>query len=318
MSSKHDRIAHAMLQFHLFRIPHPSLGDIADEIDTLRSLGRQSRELWEANGKRGARTPHKYLAIIGPSHTGKSTAIRHYLENMVQPEDAEMRPVVHVTLSSKATIKQLATDILEEYKADNSTVGNASSLYVPASRTVETAQTDVLVLDGIHHLQGKDGETATDVTETIKRYLIRGSSPLILVGTDDAKPLLVGNPQFKNRTFTPIFLRPLDVKDPKQWKTFVQHCGGFDLKLVEHGIFPEFSGLDERDVPACVYDVSGGVIGTASNLFQAAAIKAIKEEATRIGRGHLEAAVDEWARPLEVIDYNPFRDGVADLKVKKA
>lgn len=319
--SRIKHLAFAMEQFRLFRIPHPRLLDIGDELATLRELGMQSRDQWVAKGSRGQRMPQKFLPIIGPSGSGKSTAIKHYIETVLAKEthDDETRPVVHVTLSAKATTRQLGSDILQEYGDPEADVGSAMRLLARASNTIEMARTDVLVLDEIHHLHNLEGNTtAWSVTETIKRMLIRGACPFILIGTEQAKPLLLQNRQFVNRSLPPIFLDPLNINDPKEWKTFKEHCGGFDVKLVEHKVFEKLSGLMGGDVPACVYDVCKGVIGEASNIFETAAAVAIKRDGDRIVLDDLEKAVDIWARALDVTDRNPFRDGLPKLSTKKA
>jgi len=98
---------------------------------------------------------------------------------------------------------------------------------------------------------------------------------------------------------------------------FVDHCAGFDLKLLEHGIFPKLSGLVAGDIPACMYEVSGGVIGTVSNVFEAAAIIALRGERDCITRDDLSEAVRSWAIPQEIINWNPFIQGVGPLGLKR-
>jgi len=323
-----DRIAHARNEFRKFRIPHPRLMRVAEEIRVMREVGRQAREDWLAQGRKGGRTPQKFLPIIGPSGSGKSTCIKHYLETVVAGErhDEEVRPVVHVTLSAQATTKRLGSDILEEYEDPDFEEGTATKLLRRAANHIDAALTEVLVLDEIHHLINNDntmnaqggGKTAWSVTETIKRMLIRGACPLILMGTEQAKPLLLKNPQFKQRCYPPIFLNPLDLSVPDEKEMFLDHCAGFDMKLVEHRIFPEPSGLIAGDIPACVYDVSRGVIGTASNLFEVAAEIALRRGDDRIRRGDIQTAVLTWAIPLEITDHDPFAHGARRLKPSRA
>lgn len=323
-----ERIAYARNEFRRFRIPHPRLLRIADEIAIMRTASRQARQEWLARERKGKRIPQKFLPIIGPSGSGKSTCIMHYLETAIAAErlDEEIRPVVHVTLSAQATTKRLGSDILEEYEDPDFEEGTASKLLRRASNHIDAAGTEVLVLDEIHHLINNDnsmsaqggGKTAWSVTETIKRLLIRGACPLILIGTEQAKPLLLKNPQFKERCYPPIFLNPLDLSIGDERAMFLDHCAGFDLKLVEHGIFQRLSGLIADDIPACMYDVSRGVIGTASNVFEAAAELALRRGDDRIRRDDLSAAVRTWAMPLEIIDHDPFDGGAPRLRRREA
>ncbi|PXW62969.1 ATP-binding protein [Methylobacterium sp. B4] len=313
-----DRIAHAKLQFRLFRLPNSRVDRIRREINILRKVGEGSRKLWEQKGMRGPRIPQKYLAIIGPSGSGKSTCIKTYVEEMLEDEalDDEVKPVAHVTLSAEANTKSLGSDILEEYDDAEFNVGIARTLLKRASNAMEMARTDVMVLDEFHHLIRNDKGTdrSWTVTETVKRMLIRGACPLVLVGIETAKPLPVNNPQIAQRAYTPLFIKPLDAKYAADRQEFLDHCHGFDLKLVEHGIFEERSGLLANGIPANMFDVSGGVIGTASNTFEAAAVFALERGARRIEWEDLVEAVDAWAIEMGMTDHNPFRHGPRALR----
>lgn len=317
-----DRLAHARLEFRKFRIPHPHVARIAREISVLRKVGQASRAEWEAKGRRGARIPQKFLAIIGTSQVGKSTAVQNYLEMVVAAEDHDdqTEPVLHVTLTSQATTKSLGSDILEAYEDVEFDTGTARSLLRRASIQIESARTDVLVLDEIHHLidNDKNGTTAWSVTETIKRMLIRGACPFIIMGTEKARPLLLNNSQFKGRTYTPLFLDPLDLAHPAERQTFIEHCAGFDLKLVEHGIFPRPSGLVRGEIPAALYDVSGGVIGTASAVFEAATEAAIRGGRDAVILDDISDAIDDWAIPLQYTDYNPITQGLREIRPRRS
>ena len=316
-----DRLAHARLEFRKFRIPHPHVARIASELNVLRKVGQAARREWEAKGSRGKRIPQKFLAIIGPSQVGKSTSVENYLETVIAAEDHDdqTEPVLHVTLTSKANTKSLGQDILEAYVDNDFDSGTARSLLRRASTQVESARTDVLILDEIHHLIDNDkaGTTAWSVTETIKRMLIRGACPFVIMGTEKARPLLLNNPQFKGRTYTPLFLEPLDLAKPAERKTFVEHCAGFDLKLVEHGIFPKPSGLVRGEIPAALYDVSRGLIGTASSVFEAAAEIAIRDSRKNITLDDISDAIDTWAIPLQFTDYNPISQGLREIPPRK-
>ncbi len=137
-----DRLAHAKLEFRKFRIPHPHVARIAAELGVLRKVGQASRREWEAKGMRGARIPQKFLAIIGPSQTGKSTSVQNYLETVVHAEghDDQVEPVLHVTLSAKATTKSLGSDILEAYLDNDFDVGTARSRCCVAPRSRSRAR----------------------------------------------------------------------------------------------------------------------------------------------------------------------------------
>jgi hypothetical protein len=318
-----DRISHARVEFRKVRIPHPQVERIRTELDTLRNVGRKTREEWEQRGRRGKRPRQKYLAIIAPSGCGKSTCVDDYLETVVANENHPERivPAQYLELSPQATTKSLGSDILKAYDDPDFEEGTAVKLLRRSRNHIDRERTEVLVLDEFHHVIHNDGggRTAWSVTETIKRMLNYGVCPIVLIGTEDAIPILVSNPQLVNRSYEPLVLRPLDVDVKEEWTTFCDHCAGFDLKLVEHRILPGLSGLVTGDIPACAYDVSGGIIGVASNLFEVAAEHALRREtgSDRITRDDLSAAVRNWAIPNKITDHDPFALGPRKLKPVK-
>jgi hypothetical protein len=316
-----ERLARIQIEFKRFRIPHPRLLTVRERIDTMRAVARMSRRNAAEVGGHANPMPHMFLPIIAPSGSGKSTCIIDYLENVLGQEKLEkgQRPLMHVTLSAQATTKRLGSDILEAFEDPDFEQGVAEHLLRRAYNHLELAQTEVLVLDELQHLIRTDTTRATawSVTETIKRMLIRGVCPMILMGTQEARAVLLTNPQMKSRCLEPIFLDPLDISLPNERDMFLEHCVGVDLKMVEHGIFTERSNLLSGDIPQCLYDVSQGVIGIVSNLVMNAALIATMASRRHIERDDLDQATQRWAIPTEVTDYNPFRNGARELKLRK-
>ncbi|MBD9571875.1 TniB family NTP-binding protein [Ensifer sp. ENS08] len=173
--------------------------------------------------------------------------------------------------------------------------------------------TELLVIDEIQHLSGDRRRKrstavsdATPVTDTMKVMLIRGLVPIVFVGIPEARHHLFGDPQLAERCINELDFKPLDLMKPKERKIFLEYCGRLSLKLHQHEIFEDETDLLNGDIPACLHIVSGGRIGTVSNLVLFASIIAFEQDARCITRDHLVQATDEWAIPKGVIDYNPF------------
>lgn len=153
----------------------------------------------------------------------------------------------------------------------------------------------------------------------LKKILIRGVCPLILVGTMDAEPVLLSDTQMKMRCLPPLYMPPLDMTDPQDRNTWVEHCAGFDIELVRHGIFKQHSQLAFGNIPAWTLEAVGeGVIGLASRLFEVATVAALMRGAPCIEWEDLVAAVDTYALPLRLTDDNPFRREPAKLRKRAA
>lgn len=315
-------VARIEVEFANFRIPHPRLVEVGKRLDEMRNVAEASRAEWIARGRPKKRMPMKFLPVIAPSGSGKSTSVAMYLEDVVGKEafGKNHRPVVHVTLSSEATTKRLGSDILEEFGDPDPETGTAPQLMRRTYNALEVAETDVLVIDEIQHLIHADTgqRTAWSVTETLKRMLIRGACPLVLMGTPEAKSVLLSNNQMKQRALEPVFLEPLDIQVAEERTMFIEHVAGIDLKMVEHGLAQEPSGLVVGDLPACFYDVSKGVIGTVSNLVMVAAKHAARDGRRGVTREDLSHATRRWAIPTGISDHDPFANGARDLKQLKA
>ncbi len=312
-----DNIARAELEFREFRIPNRRTNLVFEQIDVLRRVAREAQAEWEAKGNPRAKRPEqKFLPIIAPSHTGKSTAIHHYAETVVAKEEHRPRdrPFLHVTLAQKTSTKRLASDILEEFGDPSFEKGTEAALDARIRAYIAGCKTEVIVLDEIQHVIDSDdskdplagGKAAWSVTEKIKRFLIEGQCPLVLVGTEQAWPILFKNPQLTNRCYPPIHMKPLDPADPDDVRLFLEHVSGFDLKLVERGIFPARSNLVGGNLPPALFEISGGMIGQVSRFLEAATVIALREGASKIDERHLSEAVREWAIPLGYVKHDPF------------
>ncbi|WP_400768741.1 TniB family NTP-binding protein [Methylosinus sporium] len=319
-----------------FLIEHPRLTEAVDRMDKLREIGR------DTIGK-----PQKILPVIGPSGSGKSTNIRAWRDKIVITENIRQdapHPVLHVTLSAKATVKTLGADILHALGENGlpievisdmlgrqrgrrarvadpmNDLKDAQVMYAAAT-ALKIAGVQLLALDEIHHLVHSDGaiKTAWSVSETLKVLADTGVCPIAVIGTYEARRLISAsnNPQFVQRCTTPIALDPLDISIPDELILFAGYVNSLGKQYHRAGIFPEPQNLTREDFLACYYDVSGGVIGTVSRLTEAAADYAIRRGAKTIDREDLSLATRRWAMSLDITDHDPWANGARDLQTIK-
>ncbi|WP_036289743.1 TniB family NTP-binding protein [Methylosinus sp. PW1] len=319
-----------------FLIEHPRLTEALERMDRLRAIGRKTI------GK-----PQKILPIIGPSGSGKSTNIDAWRAKIVVKENIPAHnphPVLHVTLSAKATVKSLGADILHalgenglpiEVIADMlgrqrgrrarvadpmNDLKDAQIMYAAAT-ALKIAGVQLLALDEIHHLVHTDGsiKTAWSVSETLKRLADAGVCPIAVIGTYEARRIISAknNPQFAGRCTSPIKLDPLDISVPNELELFAGYVFALGGHYYDSGIFPQPQNLTREDFLACYYDVSKGVIGDVSRLTEAAAEYAIRRGSKTIDREDLSLATRHWAMSLDITDHDPWMLGARDLKTIK-
>ena len=330
-----ERLAFAEAEFKKFRIELPHLTAAEVRLDAMRASIQHTRGQ-EQNP----------LFLIGPSHSGKSTIIKHWCERIAasEPQQGSSPSILHVTLSTSSTVKSLGADILvalghlappmeviedtarRRGRVRRRSIDPSASdfwLLILAMRSVGLAGVDVLVLDELHHLVQSDKAVVTrySVTEAIKKICIEGVCQVVGVGTERLGAILCADnsKQLANRAQTPIVLRPLDIAISKNAKLFKQWVGAVDEKLVEHGIFPEKCGLARQEWLSSFYDVSRGIIGRVSRLVAEATNHAIINGRHKLAADDLSYATRNWAMFYKLADWDPWKEkqGPRDLKVIK-
>jgi hypothetical protein len=134
----------------------------------------------------------------------------------------------------------------------------------------------------------------------------------------EARHHIFNDIQLASRCYKELDFTALDLAINDEKSTFFDYIGRLGLKLQQHGLFEESTNLLIGDIPACLHEAAGGRLGMATNIILAAAIVAREENTTSVTREHIIQAVDDWAIPLNIIDYNPFRTGLRTLDVRSA
>ncbi|MDB5531494.1 MAG: hypothetical protein JWR51_4597 [Devosia sp.] len=321
--------------FDTMRIIHPRIPEVHQALDDAREVGRLSPY-----------SPKRYVEFFAPSHSGKSTAITTYIENVVVKQaierglfPADMDPqliarkqniVLHVTLSPKATPKSLASDILRRLGDKRCDSGNTGGLLARVYSMLEDEHVELVILDEIQHLASgtvkKPGGTAkkmhlvetTEVTDTLKTMMIRGLVPMVFVGIPEAREHLSVDIQLTNREMNRINFLPLDWSDSSDRETFRRYCGLAGLMIKKHGLMPDDTNFLDGDIPEKLWVSSGGCIGLVSRIAEEATIHAAARGAKRVEYDDLELAIDTRALPNNYCTYNAFRDGVRTKNLKSA
>jgi hypothetical protein len=283
--------------------------------------------------------PKRWSSIFAPTGSGKSTAIRMYLENVVAKEaverglfPADMHPfeiaakqkiVPHITLDGVTSIKTLMQVILTALGGP--TKGTKSDLTRLVYKHTKEPTVELLIIDELQHLlpkKDKDkrpidaGDEPTAITDTLKSMLVSGCVPMVFVGIDDARPVIFNSEQLAGRNVQNIDYSRLDWANLSERKIFLEYCGNVGLKLKQHKLFEQKSNFLAGDIPACLHAACDGRLGVVSRVVEQAALVAAEEEASQVQREHLAQAVDRWAIPNKIIDYNPFR-GIRAAKIIK-
>jgi hypothetical protein len=306
-------------EFRKIRIEHPRLLRIRKALNKLRIEARLNRG-----------SEQFVLPIIGPSQSGKTTAIDHYIETVVNPSNPPRGhlPVLKANLSPRASLRQLQGDILSGLVMDECgdvdyselLSGTEAEFRARVNRYAKLRQTELIVIDEAQHLlRANQRERAKQVADMIKLMAIEGAASFVVVGTDESWPIFHSNgEQTPYRCVEPIILTPLDYEQEYDADLFEGFLAQLDEKYVAHGLTSDYSDFVEGNTPAEFWEVTRGIVGRASRLARIAWEFAFALGEKSVTRDCLAAAVDRWAIPLKLCRSNPFREGARTIEqVKK-
>lgn len=332
--------------FKQMRILHPRVDAITKACEGARRASRI-----------GPLEPKGFMELFAPSGSGKSHAVKIYIEKTVVPDviaqglfPAEMDrveiarrqvKVLHVTLNEKANRENLYADILTRLGAPVKSTANIGTLrrqlysYLrgendPINNPDKQRPCELLILDEIQHLsQGavrhskdkstKEYETiGTDVSDALKFMMIEGMVPVLFVGIPEASMHLRVDPQLRSRHNEAIAFEPLRWSLDTDAKVFSDYCVKVGITAQKVGLLPEVTNLGLHGIPHMLWAASGGLIGLATRLIEEAVFHTLEAGKTQIGILELAQAVDTRGIPQGYCNYNPFREGIIKPKAGKA
>jgi hypothetical protein len=333
--------------FKKMRILHPRVENITRVCEGARRAARDNDD----------EEPQGWIELFAESHSGKSHAVKMYIERTVVPEliaeglfpESMSAPliakrqvrVMHVTLNERATRESLYADILTRLGAKlkgTEKIGTLrKQLYMflrgendPINNPDRKRPCELLILDEIQHLsqgimkqiRGKSTKSleisGTDVTDALKFMMIAGLVPVMFVGIPEARVHLAVDKQMPNRHIEDIDFSPLRWSSDSDAALFTDYCGKMGIMIKRHDLLPEVSNLLADKIPHMLWAASGGLIGLASRIAEEAVYHAQGAGKTTIGVEELALAVDTRAIPQGFCIYNPFREGVIDSAKRRA
>lgn len=287
------------LKIALFRsivIEYPRHAELHDRLDYLQSLGRLT------HGE-----PQMGLRVLAPTGSGKSTAARTYkrLVEKQRPPSEQKIPILYLPLSSATTSRRLMVQILQALQDPLAEKGTEQALQVRAVAFMRRLGVELLIIDEVQHLNFRSS-AKNDVTDALKSFLDAGVAAIAFLGTDEALSLFERNLQLNGRLIAPFDMPKLEtarLEDRSLFASFVSAlCREMEAKL----IFPEPIALVRPQVLGALMEVTDGVIGRVSRLFEVAVEVALRRSGETLTIDDLSIAVDRWAISQNFARRNPF------------
>ncbi len=282
------------------RLPYPRQMEAMTAFESVRLLGLKTKG-----------QPQLGLYIFEQTGCGKSISAEQYRLLVERDCPPGTKPVLHVSLGTTGSGKQLYAAIMGALGDGFATAGNENSLRARTMRMMQSNGVQVLILDEAHHA-GRSGFRG-DITAEVKLMLDMGIVPIVLLGTEEARPILASAKELAGRLMSPCRLGALDWADEEDRELWVGLLTALDARMVKEGVVSQPTGLNELELAERLAEVSQGVIGQLMQVM----VEAVKI-ATYEGREHivvedLAIAVDNWSIEHGFADGNPLWGLVDDV-----
>jgi hypothetical protein len=260
------------------------------------------------------------VLLVAPSQSGKTKVIEMFLDEMNTDELLNQRtiPVLHVTLHAQVTRKGLAQDILLALQSHGYETGagkgGEQELWARVFRYLTVAGVKLLVLDEVQHVKTSSVAMAHSVGDMIKGALNNGPCPIVLSGVQTAELPFKVNTQLQQRAIPSIVLSRFRPDIPSDVELFGDFLVEYLMQVDDLGVTENGCELLGGDVPACILEVSRGVLGAACRLLMEAVTTMTLNGRSRLIVDDLTNATDNAFLRAGLHDRNPFRTGLGPLR----
>ena len=234
---------------------------------------------------------------MGKTHLLRRTERRH-----PERDDAvtkrHIRPVLYVQVPAAPSVRTLRRTLIDEA---NIPFLDHPSKPLPESilrRALAAAGTELIVLDEVHNIEHMKWEQRVQMRDWVRCLSNETQRPIILAGTDEFEPAVLGDRQMASRYFVvrlPRWTAGVDLAALLQG--YERAC---PLRLPSHLSDPPFM--------AALLDETDGITDSIVRSLQAAALVAIREGTERIVPEYLSW----WRDPPLLAHYDPSAASESD------
>jgi hypothetical protein len=238
------------------------------------------------------------IVISGASGTGKTTALTqlgraHELAvRKRHPDDQTRLPVIYVTVPPAATSRMLAVEFARFLGLEFTARYNLTDVTNAVCSIAAHTHVDLVLVDEIHNISLAT-RTGAEVSDQLKYFAERLPATFVYAGVEvEAQGLFAGprGRQLAGRfTVVPTNAFAYGTTEQREaWHALVTTLES-TLRLRQHTP-GTLAGMAEY-----LYQRSGGMIGSLSQLIRGAAILAIEDGTEKISREHLEVVPVDYA-----------------------
>lgn len=237
------------------------------------------------------------LMLVGPTGAGKTTLTESYAARFPATiaDTSIHRPVLHTTIPSPATIKNLAIELLYalgDPRYDKGTIGSMTKRVINFFRDCGV---ELLILDELQHFVDRDSQKVLQNVSNWLKTLIKDHElkiACVLVGLEnEANQVVDANPQLARLFGDPFVLAPFawDEKNPATVQEFRTLLHELEKLLPLN----EPSHLVQRERAWRCFVASNGILSYLMALIRQAATLALKRGQEHLDDALLAAAFDQ-------------------------
>ena len=299
-------------------------GELAnDELDRIRWIEQiyvmypRIRELVELIGEcheaSKITAEPQCMFLTGSSGVGKTSLIQQYLEQYppIDETDRTHVPVFHAEIPAKATIKGVATALLDSLGDPAPDRGTTVTQGQRLAHLIEHCGVELILLDEFQHLiDNKTQRVVQDVSDWIKSLINSTKVPMILIGMPESEAILETSPQLKRRFMVRRRLAPFSWKTDQGQVEFRKFLAEVEKKLPLQAA----SHLAEIDLAFPLYIASHGTAANVMTLIKQAARFAIQDGDHNWDAGHFARAYERRSIQGDEFPQNPFQVDLEAIK----
>lgn len=212
--------------------------------------------------------------IIGHPNIGKTSLIQEFIDSHSNPKDKTKKyEYLYVEAPENPSIKALYNEILYRFNI-YAKWGTAEQLKQRVLLTLQEKDVKMLFIDEIHNLlTAQSPRILTQCRNAFKGLSNRLQIPIILIGTNEAKQVMEGDPQVRNRY--PVFeLTPWEKED----EDFESLLYTLESRLP----LRKASNIFILPILDKIYELSYGILGNVAVIVKESALEAIERGIEKI------------------------------------
>jgi hypothetical protein len=248
---------------HIY-VMYPRLQDVYNKIDYCHQYSKITIE-------------PKCMLIKGLSGTGKSSFLNWHIQRFPRTYNdyGVTIPVLTATTPVPATVKSLATSLLESLRDPAAEKGTVTTKTRRLVQLIISCDVELIILDEFQHFIDRDSQNVLQtISDWLKNLIIETKKPMVLIGMPYSDRILEANPQLQRRFSTRVSI------DPFKWSTNEDRIEFRQFLYAVEQLLPfnKPSNLADESLALRMFVATGGIVAAVMSIICKASELALKSK----------------------------------------